>query len=287
MKNKIEVKNLILVPFDFTEKSDVALKNASFLAKKLDYKLTLLHVYTRKSSVEFTDAQQGHRLISERLKKNADKITEDHALDVDFIIRDGDIYKTIGITAEAIRAKFVVMGIAPKKGMHKIMTSRAMKVVEHCPVPIIVSQIEGDFKGLKNILFTAGMSAQVRQKVGWCSIIAEACKSKVHIFKFREKNEDDIFRLKGVTRQIREYFAKRGIESDEATAEEAINFGEQVVKYAHIVDAGLIAIMVTQAKFFNFEYGDYDEKIMFNRVRIPVMLINPKQYDRVSIPTLF
>lgn len=62
---------------------------------------------------------------------------------------------------------------------------------------------------------------------------------------------------------------------------QAQKFAEQVIEYAHSIDADLILIMTDpdHVNMFNFILKPEDEIMLFNDYEIPVMAINPRDLN--------
>ena len=63
--------------------------------------------------------------------------------------------------------------------------------------------------------------------------------------------------------------------------ESSKKFTEQVIEYAHNIDADLIFIMTDpdHVNMFNFMMKPDDEIVLFNDYQIPVMAINPREIN--------
>ncbi len=275
----------IMVPTDFSEVCNNAVDYAAQMAKSLNYKLEILHIINKETKAYLEEHKLKEAAIYDQLKEMSGEVADEHGIDVNFIVREGGVYKQIGEIAAEIGARLIVIGTHGKTGFQKITGSHALKVIEHSPVPVIVVQ-DRKFdltESFKNIMLPVSLYAQVRQKASWASLIARSFPGvRVNIFLFYEEDSGRDYTQNVVTKQITEYFEKHKINYDIKIAQQDIKYGEQVLKYADHIDAGLIMIMTTQDRFFNLEYGDYDEKMMFNRFKIPTMFINPKFYDRIK-----
>ena len=176
----------------------------------------------------------------------------------------------------------MVLGTHGKKGLQYLVGSHALKVVTKSPVPTIVVQDKSFDKGYKKIVFPINSFTEARQQVQWAMHIAKTFGSVVNIF--REPHTDPILagKLNVVTSQIKEAFDKNNITYSIQDAEKSGNFAGKMIEYATAEKDDMIMIM-TDADIFspNFNAGAWDEKMMFNKAKIPVMCINPVMTGKV------
>jgi hypothetical protein len=63
-------------------------------------------------------------------------------------------------------------------------------------------------------------------------------------------------------------------------AKKSSGFSSQVISFATTNNAGLILIMTNPEKGLgSFILGSYDEEMIFNTSQIPVMCVNPRDYN--------
>ena len=94
-------KNLIMVTWDFTEKSMYALEHAVQMSSMLKGEIAVVHIVKKES--EIRDAE---KKMTEEVKR---KFT-DPSLKFHFIVRTGNIFHTIGEIATETNALLVIMG---------------------------------------------------------------------------------------------------------------------------------------------------------------------------------
>jgi nucleotide-binding universal stress UspA family protein len=112
--------NLILVTWDFTEKSDFALEHAIDIASVINHDIAIIHIVKKESEIE--DAE----------KKISDSIQEKFinvSVKPKIIVKAGNIFTSINELATEIRARMTVMGTHGIKGMQKVLGSWALKLI--------------------------------------------------------------------------------------------------------------------------------------------------------------
>lgn len=270
------MKDVILVPTDFSEVCDNAIHRAAQAADFLKYKIVLLHIID-KSTKEFL-SKEGKDVvhISELLHEKASLIKKDFNIEVDVMQKEGDIFTAIGDIAKDIEANLIFLGTHGKEGIQKLTGSYAKKVITSAPCPVIVVQKRTFEKGSKNIVLPITNEAGPWEKTKWAVFMAKEFGAKIHILEIGGAS-------KSVTEsaaRIAEYLGKNDVEYTHEVSEKGGNFTKQVIEYATAGNADMIMIMTNPDNSFKtFLLGSYDEEIIFNTSQIPVMCINPRKFN--------
>ena len=274
-------KNILLVPYDFTVIGDYALEHAIGIAKSIDYDVYIFHVINKDTKARIKREKLPNNFVELELQKVVERVTKDNKLYVKFIAREGNIFTDIASIAKEEGARFVVMGTHGKKGIQHVTGSWALKVISASEVPFIVVQ-EKHFKhGYKNIVFPVDDTVESKQKVKWAIHIAKIFNSIVHIISTNESDSGIAARVYRNTQQIKKFFTENGIEYIvKVNDEKGGNFAKSVISYAENVDADLIMIMTEpDALLPVFNWGKWDEQILFNTSNLPVMCVNPRDFS--------
>ncbi|MFZ4400433.1 MAG: universal stress protein [Bacteroidales bacterium] len=271
-----KMNSIILVPTDFSEVCDNAIRHGAEAAKYLNYKLCLLHVVNKNTNAYLKKEHLTTLIIDEKLSICAAGLSKEFGVEVSFIIRDGSIFDTIAEVAHDIGAIFIVMGTHGKIGIQKLTGSYALKVVCSSEIPVIVVQKRPLKNTYNDIVLPITSESGSWKKTQWAAYIAKQFKATIHIFKLKEDlvlNES----IKIITR----YFDENKVKYIEKTADKGINFTKGVIDYATSINSELIMIMTTSnaSTITNFILGTYNEDIIFNTSQIPVMCINPKDVN--------
>lgn len=262
----------ILVPTDFTKVADGALDHAVLLASHAGAEVYVLHVVAKQEEVE--DARAKLAALVERAKKNSGGVP------IHKLVRIGSIYEDIGDAATEIDAGLILMGTHGMRGMQFITGSRALRVITNSKVPFIVVQgREIKPGGYDSIVVPLDLHNETRQKLTLVADMAHYFKSKVHLIVPKEKDEFLHKKLENNITFANHYLNDRGIEHDAKIAEESSSdFVDAVIQHAVDVDADLIAIMNLQSgNIFGVLGVPYEQEILTNEARIPVMLMNPRE----------
>ncbi|MDD3877629.1 MAG: universal stress protein [Bacteroidales bacterium] len=275
------LKDILLVPYDFSEVGDYALEHAVGLAKTIDHDVYIFHVLNKDSKAKLKKENLPDDFYEKKLQEVINKIAESNKVYIKYIIREGSIFTDIAALAKEVGARFIFMGTHGKKGLQHVTGSWALKVIISSDVPFIVVQKKKYKDGYRNIILPIDHSVESKQKVKWAIYIAKTFGSIVHIFTTNESDElaqEKVFRN---TQQIKGFFEKNDISYIvKVNDEKGGNFGKAVVAYAEFVNAELIAIMTNPNKILpGFILGKWEEEVLFNTSKIPVMCINPRDFN--------
>ncbi len=269
------VKNpIFLVPTDFSEVCANAANRAASLAKDYNYKIVLLHVIDKNTVSEMKKEGKGTEWVDARLKELAGSLAKDHVINVETIAREGDIFSTIAEVAEDLKASLIFLGTHGKVGMQKITGSFALRVITSSEVPTIVIQKRPFGTGLGKIVMPITSDAGPWAKTKWAAAIAKEFNSKIEIFHLPSEEIEDVLTM------ITNHFEANEVKYAVKAAEKSGNYTKQVLDYATAENADMILIMTNPDKSLkSFLLGSYDEDIIFNQSQIPVMCINPRDFN--------
>jgi len=269
-----KIKSILLVPTDFTEVTENAAAMACIAAKSLNFKVTLLHVIDKNTKSELKKENKGIESVFYQLQEVANGLIKEYAVDVDIIAEEGDIFTTIAEVAQRLKVRLIYLGTHGKVGMQKITGSFAHKVITSSEVPTIVIQKKKFKDQFNKIVLPITSDSGPWEKTKWAAAIAKEFKSEIHIFHLPGDALDDVVTM------ITSHFKANDLKYVTQEADKSSNFTKQVIDYATAHDANLIMIMTNADKGFK-EYllGSYDEDIIFNTSQIPVLCINPRDFN--------
>jgi len=260
----------ILVPTDFTTVVDYAMDHAVKLARRLGAEVQLLHMVEDADEIEETQ----RRLNSElELAKAIDA-----SVPISTLVRVGKIYAGIGEVAEEVETDLIIMGTHGMRGMQFITGSRALRVITNSSVPFIVVQERGlKVDGYNDIVVPMALQKEARQKLGLVADMAATFKGKAHVVIPKETDELLHRKLQDNITFAKKFFGERGIAMEAVVTDgDSSDFVEDVLAYSKKVDADLLAVMNTVgSNIFGALGVPYEEKIITNAAKIPVMMINP------------
>jgi len=281
----IEKKKMrILVPTDFSEACENAIKHAVLFSKSFDGSVYILHVLDGgdKSSKVRTADDETNSFFSDIESQAIDLI---NALSKSFpdvniipVVRKGDIFTVINAVAEEFDVDLIILGTHGKKGFQKIIGSYALKVIDSTKVSVIVVQADAVMDGFSNIVFPVNINVEDRQKAESAILLARETGATIHLFPKTETIAANKTKLQNVLRQLKAFFDKYSVSSIIVENEETSgSFENQIIQYSLMVNADLILILSDPSSHFPL-LGNKEENLMFNSSLIPVMCINERKF---------
>ncbi len=281
----MEEKNALLIPTDFSEVCDNAVNHGCDLATHFNYKVYLLHVVTKETKKFLKEKGQTIEDLQKQLDDYAKEKSEEFGVEVQGVLKEGNIFEAIGQTAKDLNVSFVILGTHGKVGFQRLTGSYALKVINNTDVPTIVVQKKKYTGGYRNIVFPVTPVTDDRQKVRLAISIAKTFDAKIHIFPKEENDKIWQKKMNVIIKQIRDAFEENNVRYTVANPSEwAGNFAKQVIDYAVVNDADLIMI-ITSAESTLPMFDTWDEQIIFNSSQIPVMCINPARVKKIRFVT--
>lgn len=292
MQKDFHVKR-ILIPFDFSETSNLILRHACEMAKKMGAEIYLLHIVETSTFPGFiAHAFSGfEKKIEEtsntKLQEVADEIQSSHGIKVHIITETGKIYKRIVHAAKQAHIDVIMMGTHGEAGSSYSIGSNTTRVVQesHCPVIAIQGNIQPN--GFRKIALPIDDSPESRQKVNFAMEIAKKYQSEVMVIGLLQSNNEDYqrkFRIK--IEQVEDFLLEHGIRTS-SMYKTGEDIAKNTLESAKETAADLLVIMTEQEpSITGLLMGSYASKII-NRSGIPVMTIRPAEIDPERITVTF
>lgn len=150
----------ILIPIDFSEHSEYALKVAATLAKKNNASLVVLHmmglseaVLTKVESEKMFEAIYYMKLAEKRFSDFLDKDYLE-GITVETTVQNYKEFHEINSVAEDFKADLIVMGSHGSSGLKEVFVgSNTEKVVRTSNVPVLVVKNEMDDFKMEKVVF--------------------------------------------------------------------------------------------------------------------------------------
>lgn len=273
----------IISAVDFSDCSINALEHAVSIAKKSGSDILMLWVnnpYTTKTilSSDMSDdlVEEVEHQFTRLISKYGPELKNSK---IDYIIREGKVYKEVVNQARESEAWLIVAGTHGSSGFEELwMGSNANRIVTSAPCPIITirSGIEIS-RNLERIVMPMDSTMETRQKVPFTCELAQAFDAEVHVLAVYTTIVEDVRgRVLSYAKQATKYLKENGVRYQLAEVE-AENLSTTTIEYAKKADANLISIMTEQEKTAsNLWLGPYAQQ-MVHHSPIPVLSIHPKE----------
>jgi nucleotide-binding universal stress UspA family protein len=265
-------KNQIVVTWDFTNISQCALEHAIRISRTINQDIVLLHIVPEKSSEKEKEAR------IEKLNLVCEETERRFSIKPLFLIKEGNIFKSISAYATESNASLVVMGTHGIKGSQKVLGSWALKVIVGSSAPFIVVQDKPmSHEKYSNIVFPIDFKSENKEKLYWAIYFGKYFNSKVHLFKYPVSDKSLQKKINTNLNFAIRYLIQNNLDYEIHSPERSKNFNNDTVQFAKSINADLILIMTTKyITFIDYIFGANEQKIIANKEKIPVMCVNPK-----------
>jgi len=261
-------KDTILVPWDFTEVTENALKHAVKISSYLKNRIQLIHIV--KSDKQIKEARQ-------KLNKDIEKLSAKYQVQMEPVILAGSLFQEISDYASNNNVSIVIMGTHGIKGVQKFTGSWALKTIVGSKVPFIVIQGPPSKKEIfKDVVFPMDYKKEAKQKVNWALFLAKYFEVKIHIIIPTVKDKGLQRKTKMNCNFAERIFDNHGVSYDIQNIDSS-HLGIETVDYAQKIDADIILIMTTKdIGLTDYVLGAKEQYIIANNAKIPVMCVNPR-----------
>lgn len=262
----------ILIPWDFTEVAENALKHGVKVAKMVDNDIRLLHIASKSYSPEQKNK------VNARLLKVAEDTEQKYGIRPGSIILEGSIFSAISEYASDSEASMVIMGTHGMKGMQKVTGSWALKVIAGSKVPFLVIQDKPtDMEKYQHIVFPVDFRQENKEKLHWAIYLGKYFDSKIHILKASVADKSLLKKMNININFAIKHLIQNNINYEIHTIGKTGHFDKETIKFANDINADLILIMTTKhINFSDYILGASEQYIISNSSKIPVMCVNPK-----------
>jgi nucleotide-binding universal stress UspA family protein len=276
VKKRLKYNKVILIPTDFSEVCENAIHHGIALAQYLNYKVCILHVINKPTDTVHQTGDTDLEQIELNLRRCKDNYEKNHTVDIELLIKEGNILKVINKAATEIKANLMILGTHGKQGLQHLFGSHALKVVLDAPCPVVVVQKRSFDNGYQNIVLPISSDIEPRQSIEWVLLMSRLFSSKIRLFQSLETDAVLDNRLKIIIQQITKIFDEKKIPYDIHTADTSRDFSTQVITYAAAQQSDMIMIMTMPGEEVpGFNFSAWNERLMFNEAQIPVMCVNP------------
>jgi nucleotide-binding universal stress UspA family protein len=259
-----QVHRKILVPFDFSELSEFAVKHAIQIAKITESSIVFLHIVPDLAK----EAEALHRL-----ETAAAAFSAKYGVSIECKIRPGRVSSAIRTVAENLDAMLVVMKTQKPIGKEKYFGTRSFRVMAGSKIPFLVVQAPPQRLAFRKIVFPIDFRKENKEKLSWISFLSKFYTSKIYLFK---PNANDYI-VKNNLDFARRFLEGKSIDYEIITGKSKYKLADETLDFAHQIDSELIIILLNKnVNVLNILMGSDDQKYISNDHKIPIMCINPR-----------
>lgn len=271
----------IIVPIDFSDHSQYALKVAADLAQKNNAEIFLLHMLEITENLISRSEIAGGRELLFFMKLGEKRLEE--AMNQDFlkgikitpIIKHFKVFKEVSEVAEEIQADLIIMGSRGASGIKgALVGSNTEKVVRHSNIPVLVIKKDMNNFSIKTIAFASDFHEEnipVFQKM---KMFAKKFNAKIKLLyvntptsKFRSTPE--------IREQMRIFLNKNkmSVHAEEIVVFNDYTIEDGILNGAEHLQADIITIPTHGRKGLQKLLAGSISEDIANHANIPVMTI--------------
>lgn len=267
-------KKYIVVPWDFSEGSENALKHAVQLARVVNNGIALLYLNNVRTGLfgkgkKLSDEEL--RSIEEKLNAKAKKIQDDYDMECSAFVRQGNARQIAKEIIQTVNANLMVMYRSIDNEKSSLRIKDFLKIMKGAFIPFIILEDSPSHEYYKEIVVPIDDDRLYRESLAWTIYMAHYYKCNVNLIKPYLTDE---YRKKELANNI--YFTKKMLDKQNIvygvkTAKKKEAFKDAVFGFGDIIEADMI--MMT-SKYYMRWLGGKSQR----RLNIPVMCI-PKRAD--------
>jgi nucleotide-binding universal stress UspA family protein len=258
----------ILVPVDFSTRSQTTLELASEIAKKSKAGIKLIHilidpyVFISAQDAYFTPVvetgvqveyiEKLEKSSHENLKNLASKPYMKSIKVSTEVITGGSIYREVLNYSEKYKPDMIIMGTNGAKSFGEIfLGTNAERIIRFTSIPVLVIGQKISKPVIRNIVFASKFDKAASYAFPFINNFAKMFKAKIHLLRVNTK--DDFVPTAEASPQIKA-FIKNHKGNYEIAVRDSYEVDEGIVKYAKSIKADMISLGVHRrsgpARFF-------------------------------------
>lgn len=273
--------NKIIVPVDFSQHSENALRVAAEIARRRDLEIVVVHmmgISDAKIIKEETDSIEGLFLIKLTKKRFAEFLDKDYleGLKVQDVVRNFKVFSEVDDVAKEHGADLIVMGSHGTSGVSEVFVgSNTEKVVRTASVPVLVIKEETNFAP-KTAVFACDFKTESVEAFIKVSGMFKALDMKLHLVYINLPGQNYKSTAQ-IEKQIVEFIvnlpAEEKIQPEDITIYADFSVEQGVFNFASKINADVISIPTHgRSGLAHFFSGSIGEDIV-NHSKIPVLTV--------------
>lgn len=269
----------ILVPTDFSDYAENAIQTAYHVAQKTNYTLVILHViptlnsytnlFSSQSSIETEYLGYVKESAEYKLKKNIENY-DFEKINIEIVIKTGNIVQTIFQESEHKDVALIVMGSKGSSGLEEIFVgSNTEKVLRsvHCPVltvgkkPVVLA--------LAKIVFATNFKNVYQKIIDQLRMYQTLFEAKLHLLYIN--TPVNFLSTEEVLDKKDRFVKEHKLDNYEFHTYESFTEEEGLIHFSEQKEADLIVLMTQQKRGLkHFFEGSLTENVL-NHSEIPVL----------------
>lgn len=271
----------ILVPTDFSEKSEYAAKMAAKIAKKTDSVVYLLHLIelptgivdmSAGSKFSIPESMLYLRKVKEQILKFKETFFAD-TIEVHHSIRLQSPFQGILKYADKIEADIIVMGSKGHSDFEEILIgSNTEKVVRRATIPVLVVKRDNTKFKIKNLVFASSFKNENKKEVFRKFLdFANLFKSTVHLLKVNTPNKFES--THDATEKVKNFIAEFNLPKHSINIYNDTSIEKGILSFSRNIDADIIALSTSRRSGLSHLFSASVTKSLSKKALKPMLTI--------------
>lgn len=271
----------ILVPIDFSKKSEFASKMAARIAKKSNSTVYLLHMIELPTGIVDMGAGSNFSIPESMLylRKVKERITEfkesffHKNTEVHHSIRFQNPYEGIIKYADKIEADIIVMGSKGHSDFEEILIgSNTEKVVRTSKTPVIVVKKDNEKFRMRNLVFASSFKNEDKKEVFRKFLgFANHFKSEIHLLKVNTPSKFE--NTHDATEKVKNFIKEFDLPKYSINIYNDASIRKGILNFSKDIDADLIALSTHGRSGLSHLFSASVTKTLSKRALKPILTI--------------
>ncbi len=262
-------KDVILIPWDYTDNSIIALEHGIQLAKEVNNYIMLVR-FIEKPGL-FGNKQKMEELAKEenaKLQQAGEEISKKYGVNPYIAVVKGISKKSVKQISVESNANLIVASNSYKVNDSKTYkTETLVKLLTTVDIPFIFTQTAPAHNYYKEIVVPVYPSKYYKETLHWVIYLAKHYNCNINILKSYIEDPNDKKEMASNMYFTKKTLDKKGIIYGIKTAKKKKVFEDEIFRFAEMIDSDIIVMMVKNFKKFIEKNPNYDKQI-------PIMVIN-------------
>ena len=261
-------KDVIIVPWDYSEASEIALQHAILLANEVDNQIMLVRFIKEAGLFGSKSAKQAeYEAEKVKIKETAAEIVNKYNLDPVRIFIDVEIgtkSKVVDALVKDANANLVVCGRTYKLTEKQTLDIREITdMLSVIDIPFIITTTAPTHAYYKEIVVPLDNDKKMKETLQWVVYLSKYSNCNINIIKPYIENE---YMKKDMENNI--YFTKKLLDKKNIiygikTAKKGKVFEDEILKFSVNIDSDLVVLIINKYKKMVKDDPNYDATIPF------------------------
>ncbi|WP_372640896.1 universal stress protein [Ancylomarina sp.] len=258
----------IVVGWDFSEYSKLALDHALFYSYQTNLKVCLVHIVKRES-----DAIE----MIVKLHEVVDRVYQNRGKHVDMMVRQGIVSEGLSSAAKEISAAVIFIGTRGVQGIQNYIGSHVLRTIMDSPIPFVIVQAPREKHTHFSLVCPIDSRKESKEILYWGAYFAQVLGAKISLVYPEYKTQTRIIKTRANVNFSKHYLSDCRVRYEEVNLSSK-RFNNAIVEYAKKKHADLILTITNrQPKVQNLFTASKIQYLIANKEKIPVLCVNPRK----------